>query len=289
MVTMKIECVVDARAQVGEGPVWETAEQVLWWTDINGRTVHRFDPKTGKDTVHDMPFRVGCLALRERGGFILAAEHGFWFWQPGKAPEHILDVEADRPKNRMNDGGCDRQGRLIASSMNLDGQKEATGACWRLNADLSTEKLADGLFIGNGVAFSPAGDRFYLADTTVEKVWVHDYEPATGKVGERRDFATTQALAGKPDGATVDTDGGYWLAGVTGWRIYRFLASGELDRIVDFPSGKPTRPMFGGPNLDEIYVTSIGSNPAPGDTQAGGLFRITGAGFRGLPEPRFAG
>ncbi len=286
---MRIECVVDAHAEVGEGPVWDAAGQVLWWTDINGRAMHRFDPATGMDTVHEMPFRVGCYALRERGGFVLAAEHGFWFWEPGKAPEHILDVEADRPKNRMNDGGCDRQGRFIASSMNLDGQKEASGACWRLNADLTVEKLADGIYIGNGIAFSPPGDRFYFADTTVDRVWVHDYDTASGRVGERRDFANTQALAGKPDGATVDADGGYWLAGVTGSQVYRFLPTGALDVTIDFPTTKPTRPMFGGPYLDQIYVTSIGSNPSPDDPQAGGLFRISDTGFRGLPEPRFGG
>ena len=120
---MRIECVVDAHAQVGEGPVWDAQEQVLWWTDINGRAMHRFDPATGMDTVHEMPFRVGCFALRASGGFVLAAEHGFWFWEPGRAPEHILDVEGDRQNNRMNDGGCDRQGRfVVASSMNLDGE-----------------------------------------------------------------------------------------------------------------------------------------------------------------------
>ncbi len=189
----------------------------------------------------------------------------------------------------MNDGGCDRQGRFLASSMNLEDPKKPTGACWRLNADLSVDKLADGLHIGNGIAFSPAGDRFYLADTTLDQVWVHDYDPASGKVGERRAFASTEALAGKPDGATVDADGFYWLAGVMGSQLYRFRPSGERDRVIDFPTTKPTRPMFGGRDLDILYVTSIGANAAADDPQAGGLFSVTGAGVRGLPEPRFAG
>ncbi len=286
---MKIECVVDAHAQVGEGPVWDGAEQMLWWTDINGRTMHRFDPKTGSDTVFEVPFRVGCFALREKTGFLLAAEHGFWFWQPGSAPEHILDVEADRPDNRMNDGGCDRQGRLFASSMNLAADKKPTGACWRMNSDYSVDKVADGLHIGNGIAFSPAGDRFYLADTTADTAWVHDYDTASGHIGTRRNFASTAELAGKPDGATVDAEGGYWLAGVTGGQVYRFLPDGTLDLTIDMPTAKPTRPMFGGNRLDELYVTSIGSNPASDDPLAGGLFRVTGTGFTGLPETRFRG
>ena len=107
----------------------------------------------------DLGMRVGCFALRERGGFILAAEHGFWMWDPEASRlEHLLDVEQDRPDNRMNDGACDRQGRLFASSMNLATPRKATGACWRLSPDYTVELVADGLHIGNGIAFSPAGE-----------------------------------------------------------------------------------------------------------------------------------
>ncbi len=287
MTDIRITCVVDACAEVGEGPVWDPIEGVLWWTDIRGRRVHRFDPRTGRDDAHEMPIRVGCFALREGGGFVLAAEHGFWFWRSGGgAPEHVLDVEADRPHNRMNDGGCDRQGRLVASSMSTEAPRRPTGACWRLGAELKAERLADGLLIGNGIAFSPAGDRFHLADTGVDRVWVHDYDGATGAVGARRDFVDLTALAGRPDGATIDAEGGYWLAAVEGSRLYRFAPDGALDRTIDLPISKPTRPMFGGPSLEQIYLTSIA---VEGEAQSGGLFRIDGLGVRGLPEPRFAG
>ena len=121
MVDVKITCLVDAQAQVGEGPVWDPVEEVLWWTDINGRAMHRFDPRQEKDRHFDLGIRVGCFALRETGDFVLAAEHGFWRWSPDDAKaEHLFDVESDRPHNRMNDGGCDRQGRLFASTMNLN-------------------------------------------------------------------------------------------------------------------------------------------------------------------------
>ena len=117
----RITCVVDARAEVGEGPVWDPVDAVLWWTDIRGKRVHRFDPRDGSDAVFELPIRVGCLALRAGGGLVLAAEHGFWFWRPETgALDRVVDVEADRPHNRMNDGGCDRRGRLVASSMNTE-------------------------------------------------------------------------------------------------------------------------------------------------------------------------
>lgn len=286
--SVEVICVLAAGAEVGEGPVWDPEDSVLWWTDIRARLLHRFDPARGRDEVFDIGLRVGCFALRQSGGLVLAAERGFWFWRPGTAPEPIAEVE-DQPNNRMNDGGCDRQGRFIAASMNMDDPRVATGGCWRLNPDLSVERLDGGLAIGNGIAFSPAGDRFYLADTTAETVWVRDCDSATGRLGPRRDFTSLAALDGQPDGATVDAAGGYWLAAVGGGRLYRFTPDGRLDLSIDLPTRRPTKPMFGGTDLTDIYLTSIGVSAAPDDRLAGGLFRIRGHGHRGLPEPRFAG
>jgi sugar lactone lactonase YvrE len=287
MVAPRVTCLVDAKDQVGEGPVWDGVDEVLWWTDINGRRLHRLDPRSGREEIFDLNVRVGCFALRTGGGLILAAEHGFWTWDPSTGQlDHLLDVEAERPDNRMNDGGCDRQGRLLASSMSLASPRQPTGACWRLGADLRTELVAEALSVGNGIAFSPKGDRFYLADTSAGRVWVHDYDPAIGTIGPRRTFVDTTGLAGRPDGATVDAEGGYWLAGVGGGQVYRFAPDGRLDRTIDLPITRPTRPMFGGSDLDRLYVTSI---RADGEPFSGGLFVIEDPGARGLPEPRFAG
>lgn len=283
----RVTCLVDAKDQLGEGVVWDDALNVLWWTDINGRRLHRLDPASGRETIFPFDMRIGCFALRQRGGLILSAEHGFWFWDPATGKlDHLFDVEADRPDNRMNDGGCDRQGRLLASSMSLLSPRQPTGACWRLDADLRVERVADGLHCGNGIAFSPAGDRFYLADTDALRVWSHDYDPATAAIGARRPFVDATGLAGRPDGATVDAEGGYWLAGVRGGHVYRFAPDGRLDRTIDVPVSLPTRPMFGGPALDRLYVTSI---RVDGEPLSGGLFVIEDLGAVGLPEPRFAG
>lgn len=287
MVAPRITCLVDARAKVGEGPVWDPVDGVLWWTDINGRRMHRFDPRSGRDEAFDMGIRVGCFALRAGGGMILAAEHGFWSWTPGIGkPEHLLDVEADRPENRMNDGGCDRAGNLFASSMNLADPRRPEAACWRLTPDLRAQLILDGIRIGNGIAFSPDGGTFYVADTPTRKVMAHDYDATVGRTGTPRVFADTAALAGLPDGATIDADGGYWLAGVTGGQLYRFTPEGRLDRTIDLPISRPTRPMFGGAKLDRIYLTSI---HVEGEAQSGGLFVLEDVGVRGIEEPRFAG
>ena len=128
MVDIRIECVVDKHARVGEGPVWDDRAHCLWWTDINGRTMHRFDPADGADEAYELPVRVGCFALREAGGFVLAAEHGFWLWDPhANHLDHLHDVAAPGDDWRMNDGGCDRQGRLVASSMCTDSNRRPIG------------------------------------------------------------------------------------------------------------------------------------------------------------------
>lgn len=284
---VSVTCLVDAEAQVGEGPVWDPAAQVLWWTDINGRNMHRFDPSTGEDRVYELGVRVGCFALRQAGGFMLAAEHGFWAWDSNAGRlEHLLDVEPGLTDNRMNDGGCDRQGRFFASSMNLATPRAPTGSCWRLHPDLSVDRGAADLHIGNGIAFSPAGDRFYLADTTVGKVWVHAYDGATGGIGEGAVFADYAGREGLPDGATVDAEGCYWLAAVRGGRVDRFTPEGVLERSIEMPVTMPTRPMFGGRDLDRLFVTSI---RVDGEPLSGGLFVVDGLGCKGIPEPRFAG
>lgn len=290
---MKIECVVDARAHVGEGPVWDDRAAVLWWTDIEGRKMHCFDPSTGTDREFSMAERVGSFALREQGAFILAVDSGFAFWSPDRPDrlEHLHDPEPERTQNRFNDGCCDRQGRFVASSMNLEEPKKPSAAIYRFDPDRTCERLLDGIHIGNGIAFSPDGRRAHVADTVAQKVWKFGYDPTSDELKDRDVFISTEQLAGMPDGATVDAEGRYWLAGVLGWHVYVFTPEGQLERTIEMPVKMPSRPMFGGADLDELYVTTIAGN-GPLDSaqpQAGGLFRITGLGASGLPEPRFQG
>ncbi len=290
---MNIECVVDARANVGEGPVWDNVAGVLWWTDIEGRRMHCFDPSSGVDREYPIAERVGSFALRDQGGFVLAIDSGFAFWSPERPDhlDHLHDPEPERTMNRFNDGACDRQGRFVASSMNLENPKQATAAIYRFDSDRRCERLLDGIHVGNGIAFSPDGGTAYAADTVAQTVWRFRYDLSTGSLADRQVFISTEQLDGMPDGATVDADGRYWLAGVFGWHLYVFSPDGRLERTIEMPVKMPSRPMFGGDDLDELYVTSIAGagDVDPEQPQAGGLFRITGLDTRGLAEPRFKG
>lgn len=291
-----ISCVVDARAQIGEGAFWDAAGQVLWWVDIPAGTLYRYDPATGENAAFAVGEPVGCCAPRAAGGLVLATRSGFHLFDPTTgARTALVDPERDRPGNRFNDGTTDPAGRFWAGTMQMEGEPKPTGAFYRLDADRTCRRWLDGLYTTNGLAFSPDGRTMYLSDSNplVRLIWACDYDLATGEPSRRRVFFDTRAVAGRPDGGTVDADGCYWMAGVSGWQLVRLTPAGRVDRIVDMPVERPSKPMFGGPGLDVLYVTSLGIGLTPGSEarqpQAGGLFAVTGLGVRGLPQAPFAG
>jgi len=285
--------VLAANALLGEGPLWDPAERALYWVDIKGRLVHRFDPARGEDRQWRVPEAVGSLAVRERGGLVLALASGFHFFDPATgATQPIVDPEPDRPENRFNDGKPDRHGRFWAGSMH-DPEISPTGSLYRLDADLSCHRSpATGLVCSNALCWSPDGRTMYHADTPTGTVWAWDFDPATGDIANRRTFAQIPPGDGVPDGATVDAAGFVWLAHWNGWRLTRFDPAGRVERVVPLPVQRPTCPAFGGPALDVLYVTSATIHLSAGERAsqpwAGGILALS-PGVRGVPEARFRG
>ena len=293
--THQIDCVAPADAQLGESPVWDVDRQLLWWVDINGRAIHRYDPATGENRYTEVARKPAALAVRESGGLVVATDQGFHAFSPDDGELDLLapDPEADLPRNRLNDSRCDRQGRFWAGSMHdPTSDKVAAGRLHRLDPDLSVTTFLNGLGVSNGLAFSPDGRTMYHADTWAETVWAYDYDPDEGMPSNKRVFAEFFDVAGRPDGATVDDSGCYWVALVRGGLIARLDPRGEFDRLISFPSTVPTMPAFGGSALDTMFVTCLGSGAVSGDDSRpgldGGLFAFD-PGCGGLPEPVFAG
>jgi sugar lactone lactonase YvrE len=193
---------------------------------------------------------------------------------------------------RFNDGRCDRAGRFWVSSMVRDmSLAAADGALYRFDGRGLSQPLVRGLVTGNGLAFSPAGDRLYLSDSHpgVQRIWrytLHD----DGSLGPRRDFVDMTAYPGRPDGAAVDADGGYWICGNDAGALLRFTPDGRLDRALALPVSKPSMCAFGGARLDELFVTSIvPARPAPGfDAALDGAVLVLHPGVRGMAEAAFA-
>lgn len=291
-----VECVLDAKAMLGECPMWHDGEQKLYWVDAERGELHRFDPASGTDEHRKLADHIGSFAFRERGGLVAALDNNFATvdFDTG-AIRPIADVEADNPGTTLNDGRAAPGGRFFAGTMGVPITPGKTpGAFYRLDAYGTVTQICDGMGTSNGLAFSPDGLTLYHSDSlpTVQTIWAWDHDPATGAVQNRRVFATTHDLPGRPDGATIDAEGFYWSANVDGWQIVRFAPDGSVDRTIAMPVQKPSMPCFGGPELDILYVTSIsdgGSTPMePGQPNAGGLFACK-PGVKGLPTDRFAG
>ena len=289
-----VSCVLDVRAALGEGPTWNREERRLYWVNINGHTVNRFDPATGANEVCQLPEQVGSFVLREAGGLVVALRSGFHFLDFDTAVlTPIADPEADKPDNRFNDGRCGPDGRFWVGTMrDPQDPTQRTGALYCLDTDLSWRTMVSDVGVSNGLAFSPDGGTMYHADTRQQTIWAYDFRAEDGTLSNRRVFATTHDLPGRPDGGCVDAEGFYWSANVDGWQMVRFAPDGSVDRRVKLPVQKPTMPAFGGDNLEIMYITSIGSGGSaplePGQPQAGSIFACE-PGVGGLPEPKFRG
>ena len=291
---MRIERVGDTIDMLGEGPLWDAAEQALYWVDSRGCRIHRLDWASGERRDWDVPAMIGSMALREAGGAVLALQTGIHTFDFGTGEaRQIVDPEADDPTTRFNDGKVDRQGRFLTGTMatRIGDRTEGRGSVYRLDADLTLHRLKGGVVVANGPCFSPDGRTFYFADTGRRAIFAHDYDVRTGAIGPERTAVDTSPYGSGPDGGTVDGEGHLWSALVHTGQIARFAPDGGLDRLIDMPCTRPASVMFGGPDLDIIFVPSIrDSGNVRGDREIdGALFAIRGLGITGIPEPRFAG
>ena len=280
---------------VGESPVWSVAEQALYWVDIEAPALRRWSMADGQLTSWAAPERIACVALHANGGLIAGMETGVFHVRPGAAG--LLDctllamVHHPEPGMRFNDGRCDRQGRFWAGTMVRDmSLARPAGGLYRTDADGLSAPQVQGLVTQNGLAFSPDGRTMYLSDShpTVQTIWtlpLHD----DGSVGERRLFVDMKDLPGRPDGAAVDAEGCYWICANDAGLVHRFTPDGRLDRSIRVPASKPAMCSFGGPDLDQLFITSIRPGQPVGDDVAhGGAVFVTRPGVCGLPETSFA-
>ena len=297
----EIDVIVPHPAELGEGPVWSVAEQVLYWIDIDGKAVHRYNPSTDLDEVSATPARPGSLALTDQPGkLLMSTEHEVvWFDFATGATQPFVELEAKGVGIRMNDGRTDPAGRFIVGTMFEDtSAKKFVGSLHALEADGSATALRRAVGTANGLAFDPDRGLMYWADTPTQQVLAWDYDAATGQRANERVFFDYQTVEGKPDGACVDADGFYWSASVRGWALTRVAPDGTVERRIELPVELPTMPCFGGPNLDTLFITSIneGDDDAASverrrGVAAGALLAIdlSSEGIQGRPDEPFAG
>jgi len=286
------ELVLDVRAELGEGPLWDDRRKRLLFVDIMKGHIHEFDPVTGKDRLVSVGRPVGSVALTERGDWIAAAWDGFYRVDPESGrPSRIAPVEASMPENRMNDGYVDAKGRFWAGTMGMGGQKDK-GTLYRLDPDGRVRRILGPVSISNGLDWSPDNKIFYYTDLALSRVDQFDFDLPTGVIRNRRPFVEFPQEVGYPDGLIVDAEGFVWVGLWEGGSLHRYSPDGRLDRIIPVPASQTTKCAFGGPDLTDLYIATawvgLDAVARAGQPHAGSLFRVR-PGVRGKKIHRFAG
>ncbi|MGC7100886.1 SMP-30/gluconolactonase/LRE family protein [Amycolatopsis lurida] len=273
--------VTEALAWHGEGPVWW--QDVLVWVDMLAGDVLSMDAG-GQVTRAHVGSVAAALRPRRSGGWVLATERGFALTEELGGPITSLGPLWIDDGIRMNDGGCDPDGRFYCGSMAYDARAGA-GALFRLAPDRGVERVLGGVTISNGFAFSPDGATAYYVDTPTGRIDAFDYTGADGLTG-RREFAKVEP-PGQPDGITVDAEGGVWVALWGGSAVRRYDRDGVLDAVIELPVSQVTACTFGGPGRTTLFITTSQQDAAP-DHRAGAVFAAE-PGVAGLPALTFAG
>jgi sugar lactone lactonase YvrE len=289
---MKARCVLQAQADLAEGPHWWAEKGVLLWVDIEASRVGLFDPVTGLNRFLVVPSHVGAVVPMSDGELLVATAQGFVRLHPDSGVVSSLqDPEEDRHGNRFNDGKCDPWGRFWAGSMAYNFAAGA-GSLWRVNADFSCVRQRQGLTISNGLAWSQDRGTLYLIDSPTRQVLAFPLTPSGDLLGEATACITIpKAWDALPDGMCIDAEGKLWIALFGGGAVTRWdPVSGLLLERLELPCRQVTSCCFGGPNLDQLFVTTarqeMDAAAIKAEPLAGGLFQAE-VGVKGLPAACF--
>lgn len=289
--------VVDSRCQLGEGITWDERTQRLYWADILGRRLWMYAPGSAQTHAWDLPEPLGCFALCDDGGLLLALAKTLRLAEvpaPGQ-PLALHVLAAFEPElgasTRSNDGRCDYHGNFVFGSKDETGATPPLGRFHQFSHAHGLRPLPlPPVAIPNSIAFSPDGRTLYWCDSREPRIFCGDYDPDAATVSHARVFVEVEGGA-SPDGSTVDAAGGLWNAHWDAGRVVRYAPDGRIDRVIAIPAGMPSCCAIGGASLDTLYVTTAREDMdaaalarAP---QAGGVFAFALAPGSGRTEPRF--
>jgi sugar lactone lactonase YvrE len=263
-----VRVAVASAALLGESPVWHPREQVLYYCDIPGHTLHRFDPQRGDLRHWTFDTDVASLAPMLDGALLLAMRDGLWRFDPRTGERaRLAEPPYDTSTERFNDGKCDPQGRFWVGTIYEPRNPPRASLYCRVRDRLVRKR--DGITVSNGLAWSPNGRRMYWSDTAAHMIYAFDFEPASGELANQRVFASfpfrqpgqpLDTYGGRPDGAAVDVEGCYWVAMFEGQRLLRLSPEGTVVREVRLPVRCATMPCFGGADLKTLYITTARAN-----------------------------
>lgn len=292
---MTIELLFDTKEILGEGPVWDHRTQSIYWVDILDKRIYR-----NGDVLMQLDDLIGCISPRKSGGLILAFSGGYT--DEGRLSFASLDLDSlkltflsslkDEPlNNRFNDGKCDPRGRFLAGTMDM-GEKEPKGSLYSFDGKSVTSLLSN-VTVSNGLTWSPDYKTFYYIDTPTREVKAFDYDLDTGTIANPRVVVHTHESLGWPDGMTSDTQGNLWIAMWGGAQITRWDPNtGQLLEQIPVPAKNVSSCVFGGKNLNELYITSarkgLDKDALTRYPLTGGLFCLQ-TNVEGMPTFEFTG
>ncbi len=284
-----LEVALRCNAQLGETPVWNSEEDVLYWIDIEGKAVNAYSPAGGMNRTFEVSELIGCIALAPTGLILATGEDIVRFGPDGIPMEMIHAQVFEDDKVRFNDGRVDRYGRLYVGTMDLR-ERDPLGRLYLVHSDGTSEMVLDSLVVSNGLDFSQDGSRLYHIDSSTQGVDVYNVDAESGRIFHRSRLFEVPKRFGEPDGLVIDAENCLWMALWGGSRVIRFDLSGKVLEQVIVPVSQPTGITFGGQDLNQLYICSarVGLNPAELRAQplSGSLFCLD-AGVAGIPSYRF--
>ena len=287
-----VEVFLAAGAILAEGPVWDDRRQQLWWVDITAGQVHRASPAAGglrarDEVVAELRCPVGSVAMTEDDRLVVAAGQDLMTLHPDGSISQLVAIGRDVAGGVLNDCGCDPEGRLWVG-VTTETESEPIGCLRTVSPALEVSTVLTGLTVPNGVDWSPDGRLMYFADSPSGHVQAFAFNG--GRLGRPVPLTQDGAGQGLPDGLTVDSEGGIWVAYWDGWRVERRLPDGSLDMLVELPAAQVTSCAFGGPQLRDLFITTaahgLGAAERASQPSAGSIFRVR-PGVTGLPARRF--
>lgn len=280
------EQVTDPHAHHGEGPVWFSDPGELRFVDMLAGDICTVDHATGNVSRLHIGTVAAAFRPRTSGGMVAAIERGFAYIDPDGTVHPLGELWSD-DGIRMNEGACDPDGRFYCGSMAY-GATTGAGTLWRLDTDGTTSVAIENVTISNGLIWTPDGGTAYYIDTPTKRVDAFDYDTDRG-LTNRRPVVTIQAERGGPDGMTLDTEGYLWVAIWGGNAVHRYAPDGRLDGVVDLPVSRVSACTFGGPNLDELFITTSRQGLVDDSEPAAGAIFSTKPGVHGLPIRPYLG
>jgi L-arabinonolactonase len=273
----------DTRCILGEGPVWDHTKQALWWLDIKAKELHC---KGTTEQSWILPHMVSALACTNNEQLIFAAEDGLYSFNPTQETHNLLtNIETELPDNRCNDGKTDRQGRFWFGTMdNLE--RDISGGLYWYNGK-ETRKVLSDIQISNTLCWSPDNKTMYFADSAKQTIWAFDFNIAAGSLSNQRVFVSLQGTNFYPDGSAIDSDGCVWNAQWDGSRVVRYTPNGKQDQVIELPTSRPTSCMFGGSDLQTLFITTASIGLAPDEELNSGKTFCVQTKTAGLPQTSF--